>query len=342
MRMDQKQAGFAAALRQALAAAALGAAFLAISGCSGLTPAAAPHGTLPASIASAGARPATTSSWTFQTLDDPNSGSSYNVLTGINNQQHISGYYGQGGSSDPSHGFIVYPPWGTNNFTNENYPGADGTQVLALNNTKWICGTYTSGAWTYGFTLVAGVWVSYKDPKLRHDNGHVTALLGISDSDLSVGYYTGQSGENNGFELDIPIAKYHGVAPPNGSNGVATGINGKGDIVGYVTLGNGTTEAYLLKGAQYTEYAFPGAVSTQAYSINWQDQIAGSYVDASGATHGFILTNPLGSEQWQQVDEPDAVGSTVITGMNNHHYLVGYYVDGTGTHGFAATPKAAR
>jgi hypothetical protein len=72
------------------------------------------------------------------------------------------------------------------------------------------------------------------------------------------------------------------------------------------------------------------------------DQIVGSYVDSAGATHGFLLTNPLEeSISWQPIDEPNAAGLTVTTGINQHDQIVGYYVDGSGnTNGFLATPAS--
>lgn len=323
-------------LRRATAAAALAA----ITGCGGATPRITPGGEMPASLP-AGSRPlinTSVSTWKYKTVDDPNSGG-ISVLTGINNQNKLVGYYGSA-ASGPFVGFYVVSPYGSGNFFNVSYPGAESTQVMAANNTKWMAGVYTLDGWVYGFTLNDGVWTSYKDPKLRHDNGKATWLLGISDSELAVGYYVGATGHQNGFELDIPTAKYHGVSPPSGSNGIATAINGKGDIAGTVSAG-GSQEIFLLKGGQYSYYSFPGAIQTQAYSINWQDQIAGSYQDSSGATHGFVLSNPLTSEQWQQVDEPAAAGTTVITGLDNHHYMCGYYVDSAGaTHGFFASPTA--
>ena len=76
-------------------------------------------------------------------------------------------------------------------------------------------------------------------------------------------------------------------------------------------------------------------------SINWQDEIAGTYEDASGGLHGFVLDNLLGTPQWSApIDDPTADGVTVIEGIQNHHDLVGYYVDAAGhTNGFLAMPS---
>jgi hypothetical protein len=42
--------------------------------------------------------------------------------------------------------------------------------------------------------------------------------------------------------------------------------------------------------------------------VNWQDDIVGRYEDQEGTTHRFILTLPLGSQTWQQIDEPKREG----------------------------------
>lgn len=59
-----------------------------------------------------------------------------NELLGINNESKISGYYGSGAYGHANGGYIVYPPYGQSSYRNENYPGATGTQVTSLNNTR--------------------------------------------------------------------------------------------------------------------------------------------------------------------------------------------------------------
>ena len=67
--------------------------------------------------------------------------------------------------------------------------------------------------------------------------------------------------------------------------------------------------------------------------------LVGSYVNSSG-THGFIVRNGGGNPQWQTIDEPNAHGFTVVTGMNNHHVICGWYIDASHhTHGFVGTLK---
>ena len=84
------------------------------------------------------------------------------------------------------------------------------------------------------------------------------------------------------------------------------------------------------------------ATATIANSLNWQDQVVGQYQDANGNIHGFLLDNPTsggGAQHWQSIDEPNAAGATVVTGINNHKEITGWYVDKNGhVNGFIAQP----
>ena len=283
------------------------------------------------------------STYTFTTIDDP-ADPTYNVLTGINNLDKLAGYYGDGSTSHPAHGYIVYKPYGSQNFRREDYPTAKDTYITAINNRKALAGWFVppdnQKNWVYGCGEKGGLWTEYKDPALRHGTSNITELLGLNDAGLAVGFYQDDKGINHGFELNQQTGKYHGIVPPGVISVQATGINGKGDIVGYGTVASGATVSWLLKGGGFTIFSYPLSLDTKALSVNWQDQVVGKYVDPSGKTHGFILTDPLASQSWTKVDEPNAAGATVVTSIEDHRNFVGYYVDQAGnTNGFLAMRK---
>ena len=327
------------AIRQIVGAALLATTIPAFTGCGS----AGSFGPSAQTAGTAGlVHRAGSTSWTFTTLNNPDN-PNYNELLAINNVQKICGFSGSGSQSDPSRGYCVADA-GNSNFRNENYPGALDTEVTAVNNTKALAGWYRSAqnpSWIFGFIEQHGVWNSYRDLQLRKDHkSNVTMLLGLSDAGLAVGYYIDDSNVNHGFELNETTGKFHGFQPPGGVSVEATGINGKGDVVGWMTTSGGTIKSFLLKGGVFTILAYPHATATQALAVNWQDQIVGLFVDAAGQTHGFILTNPLNQPDWVQVDDPKASGPTVITSIENHDYMVGYYADNAGhTDGFVATPQ---
>lgn len=280
--------------------------------------------------------------YSFTTMDDPLVYSNFNRLLGINNLQHIVGYYGSGAPSDPSEGYVIYPPYAPNGYHSIVYPKALDTEATALNNKKMIVGFYKEkGQRTLGFLYTNGIWSSYEDPNAVGP-GTSTKLFSINDSGVAVGCY--QAGSNGGcFELKVAKGGFDGLNLP-GRNGVATGINGNGDLVGYTTKSDSVV-GFLRRDGTYTEFSYPGAVSTQFLGVTVHDYIVGSYVDQHGATHGFLLTEPLRPNEtaWQSIDDPNGVGTTVVTSVNIHEDLVGYYVDGSGTtHGFLATPSSRK
>lgn len=325
--------------KQALTTAAFAAFVSAIAACSGPSPVAYSPTSFTGANVPSGIRPA--AGYSFRTVDNPDD-PSFNELLAINNLGKIGGYYGNGSKKNPSVGYVVRK-YGNAHYQTKRYPGADDTIVTAVNNQDDIAGYYISIAsgGTFGFIETnAGIWTSYKEPHTR-GSYNITELLGLSDAGLGVGFYTDPNLHYHAFELVQTTGQFHTITPPGAISAVATGINGKGDIVGYYTKSNGATESFLLKGGVFTEFAYKGAEATEAQSINWQDEIAGNYVDSSGNTHGFVLDNLLGTPQWiAPVDDPQAAGQTFVMGIQNHRYLVGYYVDGAGnTDGFLASPK---
>ncbi len=78
----------------------------------------------------------------------------------------------------------------------------------------------------------------------------------------------------------------------------------------------------------------PGAQAgtTDVSAINNRDEVAGSYVDASGVSHGYLYLNG----HYTRFDVPGAT-STRLSGVNDFGQLVGTYVRGGTLHGFLDT-----
>jgi hypothetical protein len=323
--------------RRALALCALAA----LTACSGAASTSAPL--LPEfRQAGTGIRGGSTTPYTFTTMDDPSAYSTVNRLLGLNNGGRIVGYYGSGIPSDPSEGYLTIPPYGANNYQSVVYPRAADTIATCLNNARMLAGYYVSSAGkTYGFLLTDGLWWTYQDPHARGKRT-TTEILSINDLGTAVGFYKSNSGTGS-FELNVALEKYDVVTPPQGDNVIATGINGTGDVVGYMNQGS-TTVGFLLKNGTYTTFSYPGAASTQFLGVTAHDYIVGSFKDQAGATHGFLLVSPLWKPgtTWEQIDDPEGIGSTVATSVNIHKALVGYYTDSYGVmHGFLATPGSS-
>jgi hypothetical protein len=308
-----------------------------LAACSGPTTALVPPA--PASPARNSSGVKNASAFEFTTLDDPYS-TSFNRLTGINNDHRITGYEGSGGNRDPSEGYRIYPPYAGRNYRTIEYPGASQTVATSLNNRRTNVGYYVARKdgrlQTYGFVESRGIWSSYEDPHARGATGS-TMIFGLNDAGTAVGAAR-VGAKTYSFELDVGTGKFKPIAPQSGTNPVASGINGHGDIVGYMTK-HGKTIGFLRKNGQYRVLAYPHAAATLLLAITVDDRIVGSFVDRSGVTHGLLLMHPsFKSITWQRIDDPNGV-QTTATGINMHDEVVGWYVDAKGkNHGFFASP----
>ena len=327
--------------RPALAGVTLALAAVIVAACNGPT-ASGGMNALPADRRLPRTKPSPTPyQFNFSTLNDPGS-TTFNRVMGVDQLGQIVGYYGRGTASDPSDGYSSLVPY--TKFQSVDYPSAIDTVPTSLSDTRILAGYFvdsTKGHHTWGFMKNRGIWSQYKDYRTPKGPNSVNELLGVNDSGIAVGFYIDSYGNDKPYEL--ATNGYHAISPPGAKSAMATGINQLGDISGTETLASSSgTVGWILRSGTFTDFAYPDAKSTEALSINFQDQIVGYYVDSKG-THGFILTNPQSPNQrtWQSVDEPDAApGTTVITAMNNHHQICGYYVDKYGnTNGFTATVK---
>lgn len=71
----------------------------------------------------------------------------------------------------------------------------------------------------------------------------------------------------------------------------ATGIDG-GNVVGtYVSFPQGAARGFLYDGVRFQPIDFPGATSTSVQGIEGL-RVVGSYDDAAGRRHGFVITVP--------------------------------------------------
>lgn len=294
----------------------------------------------PSAIRSRGPVRATPILFGFTTLDQPYT--KFNRLLGINNTGRIVGYSGSGSRHDPSVGYLVSPPYISKNYLPLQFPGATNTIATSLNNRHEVTGYFVDGhnGGTLGFAYVDQIWTAYQNPHAQGSLG-VTRLLGLNESGVAVGAYQSPSSDG-AFSMPIGTGNFKAIKVSGGTNVVATGIDAHGDIIGYLTVRSGATVGFLIKESTHRvyEFTYPDATSTQFLGITIGDRIVGSYVDAQGMTHGFLLLHPFNNTiSWQELDDPLGIGTTVATSINLHYDIVGWYVDKRGaTHGFIASP----
>ncbi len=226
-------------------------------------------------------------------------------------------------------------------FTTIDFPGAAAfTLAVDINNSGEIVGRYIDIAGiNHGFLLSGGTFTSVTFP------GAVwTRAIGINSSGDIVGDYSlaDARGDNvHGYLL-------HGgnFLPfdfPGAATTVAVGIDTNGDIVGFYTLnlGNNTSvtgeggsriHGFLLSNGVFSSIDFPGALSTQAWRINDNREIAGRYRSTSDDKwHVYRLS---GGSFVPVADFPGAAqsspaGYAEVSGLNLHGDITSSYCNST-------------
>ena len=70
----------------------------------------------------------------------------------------------------------------------------------------------------------------------------------------------------------------------------ASGINPKGEIVGFYADTGGTLHGFLLSKGGFTSIDFPGAINTLNFWNTPGGAMVGLYDSADGKSHGFLRT----------------------------------------------------
>jgi len=308
-------------------------------------------GALATTAAFAVAGPANASpaiSYHFQTLNN-GADLTFNQLLGINNDDVIAGYFGSGAQGHPNKGYELWTP---STYQNENFTGSAQTQVTGLNDegvTVGFFSTMNTASMTnnnFGFFKSDGSFHEVNFPTGDNASPQVDQLLGVNDHDVAVGFYTNGQGSNRGYEYSITTRQFTRVLVPGAPGGTAgpsltaAAINNHGDVAGFYNKTSSQVDAFLqLHNGQFITLAVPGASMTQAFGVNDNDEVAGTYTVGSGnnaQAHGFTWRPGHG---FTTVDDPHGIGTTTINGINDHGDLVGFYTDSAGnTDGMLVQP----
>jgi hypothetical protein len=287
-------------------------------------------------------------SYHFQTLDN-HADLTFNQLLGINNDGVIAGYFGSGAHGHPNKGYELWTP---DTYRNENVPSSVQTQVTGLNNegvTVGFWSTMNTASMTnnnFGFYSLNGSFHNVNFPTGDNASPQVDQLLGVNDHDVAVGFYTNGQGSNRGYEYNIGAHQSTWVLVPGATVGTAgpsltaAAINDHGDVTGFYNKTSSLVDAFLrLHDGQFITLAVPGAAMTQAFGVNDNDEVVGTYTVGSGSsaqTYGFTWQPGHG---FTTISDPHGIGTTTVNGVNDHGDLVGFYTDSAGnTDGMLVQP----
>src|SRR5208283_2887675 len=133
-------------------------------------------------------------------------------------------------------------------FTLFNYPNVIGTYpTMTVNPSKYIVGAYLDQASVYhGFLLTGGVNGVFST--IDYPDSTYTWITGINTASEMAGFYRDQSGNQHGFEYNLPLNAFYSIDIPGAISTEVNGINSvKGNIVGRYTTPDGHTHGYFLQ-----------------------------------------------------------------------------------------------
>ena len=233
------------------------------------------------------------------TIDYP--GAVATVARGINSQGDIVGTHVDA-AGQPGGGLKGYM-YQSGNFMDVNYPGHLNTIAVKITDKGVIVGCYhdtdTMGT-MHGMMFDGSNYTDISTPASMNNgvfpDGGLTAGL-YTDMTTNVTHAYLQSGGNIA-PFDFPFSL----------STAAWDMNPSGQVVGNYTDLAKKAHGFLLTPSRlestfgitpepglspfyrFESIDFPGAATTNAWGINSQGDIAGSYVDSAGKTHGFLST----------------------------------------------------
>ena len=155
-----------------------------------------------------------------------------------------------------------------------------------------------------------------------------TQLLGINNQKAIAGYFgsgmvvSGTLHPNKGFVLTLPNT-FTPENYPSSAQTQVTGIDARGDTVGFYVDQAGTNHGFLDTNGAFVTADLPGTTFNQLLGLNNRGQAAGFFQDANGEPHGYV----------REVDGSDLVVPIPVstaTGINDLGQVVGF----TATAGF--------
>ena len=274
----------------------------------------------------------------FKVIDPPGAIATY--AYGISDAGQVVGRYAERvpGSTGGSYGFLDV----ADSFTAVNIPGASGNYgSYGVNNAGQIAGIlYSDGENALHAVLrdVSGNF-SLVDPPGATKAG----ALGINRAGDVVGSYRASTGLEHGF-VRAAAGTFRIIDIPSGVWTEGWGINDRGQVSGTYSTSvvNGTPSDHrgfiTDAGGTCVSVNVPGAIGkTRVHGINNFGMVVGSYLDAAGAIHGFVLAG----DGFTILNPPGSVSSEAY-GINDAWQVVGDYVDRAGVrHGYIANTRVA-
>jgi len=217
-------------------------------------------------------------------IADPKSAPGSTVLHSINEEGTAAGFYCD---NVTCHGFVL----DEGKFTTYDVPGAASTAVRSINNRGDLAGTYylTLDPNDVGMGFIAtarGDLITFAPPDPTTTGINIG---GLNDRRTAVGFAV-TSSANSGL-LRKPDGNFVNVAYPGAAVTHLFSINDCGIFSGWWAQG-GVAHGLYGRSNQLNSFDLAGASDVRSQGINNKGQIAGQWIDANGAVHGFV-TAPI-------------------------------------------------
>lgn len=225
----------------------------------------------------------------------------------VNKHREIAGFCSTRGKL---HGFFRSRK---GEYTLLDFPDANLTEAIALNNDGQIVGDYRDSSGNFhGFFWDAGLFLTLDVP---FPGAKLTGPNGINNVGQIVGFYDDSGGGRHGFLYDR--GNFISFDFPGALMTAPTDINDAGQIVGVYVTSDGILRSFLFENGNFTtiEVPFPNAVFTEISGLNNRGQIVGRYVKSNPIdplnpflSHGFIATPER---------SPKSESKLVVSNVNN-------------------------
>ena len=249
--------------------------------------------------------------------------------TDINDSNVIVGYYAT--QKTAYQGFL----YASGVTADIDYPGATFTQPFAINAAGAVTGLFGDSAGFHGFVRDAnGNFTSFDPPGSAY-----TVPRSINASGEVAGFFYNGSAATQGFVRDS-LGNITVFTVPNALATTAFQINDAGAIVGWWEPANGSiyAQGYTRDpSGNFSTFGTHPQGNTYSLSMNGSGEVTGYGTDGASANtyFGFIQS---GSTTPLDFSDPSAVNITEAAKINNGGGVVGWYSDGTISHGFARIP----
>ena len=199
---------------------------------------------------------------------------------------------------------------------------ANLTEGRGINNQRVVCGDYTDSSGAFeGFFFSHNNFTNYApEPTF-------TIVLGINNAgDFCGSEIPSSTGVQSAFTNIGGVLEDFVV--PSAAATLAYQINSLNQVCGYWNDANAASHGWWMDtdGSVHSPIDPQGSTTTIIFGNNDKNLMVGRYLDAGGATHGFLFQPP---NRFVIYDQPGAT-FTSLNGINKKNQIVGRYTDPAG------------